>query len=212
MKLSVALSLSVRLPNLVRSALCSVAVFVLAVCTILSVSGYAYADESSDDSTGNQVYPNQLPDSSFLYETAIADLVEADSYYEGQTVLVQGEVVGDCVNDEFKDSYCWITLQDDEDAPNVIAVYMSKSDSEIIDTYGGYETTGTQIQVTGTYHLECADHQGLSDVHVEQVSAVQEGYENTETVDNTFVVAGAAACVLGAILMGIFCICRERML
>lgn len=59
-------------------------------------------NQSETEDPNNKVYVNQLSDSSFLYETAIADLAEADSYYEGLTVLVKGEVVGDRVNDEFQ--------------------------------------------------------------------------------------------------------------
>ena len=126
-----------------------------------------------DDSLSNEVYVNQLSDSSFLYETSIADLAEADSYYEGQTVLVKGEVVGDRVNDEFRENNCWITLQDNEASPSVVAVFMTKEQSSIIDTYGQYGTVGTQLQVRGTFHLECAEHQGMSDIHAEEVAALQ---------------------------------------
>ena len=69
------------------------------------------AGSSDNPDNSNRVYVNQLSDSSFLYDTSIADLSQADSYYEGQTVLVKGEVVGDRINDESNGDYCWITLQ-----------------------------------------------------------------------------------------------------
>ena len=86
---------------------------VLAV--VLLCAGVAWADEGQESSKpSNHVYVNQLSDSSFLYQTTIADLAQADSYYEGQTVLVQGEVVGDRINDEMQPDNCWVTLQDDD--------------------------------------------------------------------------------------------------
>ena len=171
-------------------------------------------NQSSDDgeSLSNKVYVNQLSDSSFLYETSIADLAEADSYYEGQTVLVKGEVVGDRVNDEFRRDNCWITLQDSETSPSVISVFMTKDQSSIIDTYGQYGTVGTQLQVRGTFHLECAEHQGLSDIHAEEVSAIQKGYESTSAPNMRILSIAVVTCVLGAILMIAYHIKRERML
>ena len=41
----------------------------------------AYAEEAEG---GNAVNPQQLPDSSFIYDTSIADLSEADAYYDNQ--------------------------------------------------------------------------------------------------------------------------------
>lgn len=167
-------------------------------------------DESED--LNNKIYVNQLSDSSFLYETSIADLAQADSYYEGQTVLVKGEVVGDRVNDEFEPDTCWITLQDNATTPNVVAVFMTKDQSSIIDTYGQYGQVGTQLQVRGIYHLECAEHQGMSDIHAEEVSALQEGYEQQPAVNMRILGVAVAACILGAILMIAYYIKRERML
>ena len=43
----------------------------------------------------NQVDTGLLPDSSFIYETSIYALQTSDTYYEGQTVQITGEVVGD---------------------------------------------------------------------------------------------------------------------
>ena len=167
-------------------------------------------DESED--LNNKIYVNQLSDSSFLYETSIADLAQADSYYEGQTVLVKGEVVGDRVNDEFESDTCWITLQDNATTPSVVAVFMTKDQSSIIDTYGQYGQVGTQLQVRGIYHLECAEHQGMSDIHAEEVSALQEGYEQQPAVNMKILGVAVAACILGAILMIAYYIKRERML
>ena len=92
----------------VATAWCSCVLAAVLLCT-----GVAWADEGQESSKpNNHVYVNQLSDSSFLYQTTIADLAQADSYYEGQTVFVQGEVVGDRINDEMQPDNCWVTLQD----------------------------------------------------------------------------------------------------
>ncbi len=169
------------------------------------------AGSSDNPDNSNRVYVNQLSDGSFLYDTSIADLSQADSYYEGQTVLVKGEVVGDRINDESNGDYCWITLQDDADTPSTVAVYMSKEQSNVIDTYGKYGTEGTQLQVRGTYHLECPIHQGLSDIHAEEVSALQEGHKVSMDPHMGVWIAAIMVCLVGVGLMALYHVRRERL-
>lgn len=176
----------------------------------------AWADESANDSAevpgDNQVYVNQLPDSSFLYETSIADLTQADSFYEGQVVLVQGEVVGDRINDETQEDSCWITLQDtDADNPTVVSVAMTKDQAGVIDTYGAYGKTGTILQVRGVFHLECGAHQGMSDIHADEVAAVSPGTTVESPVDSRFLALAIICVVAGLGLLGLYRVRRERL-
>ena len=62
------------------------------------------ADGTADDEAAepepeidpkNRVNPQQMPDSSFLYDTSIAELANADPYMNNQTVQVVGEAIGD---------------------------------------------------------------------------------------------------------------------
>ena len=119
-----------------------------------------------------------------LYQTTVADLAQADSYYEGQTVLVQGEVVGDRINDDMQPDNCWVTLQDDDPTnPSVVSVFMTMEQAKNIDTYGSYGVTGTTLQVRGTFHLDYREHQGMSDIHVEKIStsARKQSWDGSET-------------------------------
>lgn len=188
----------------------ALAIVLIILVALVCAPNTLWAEES--ESEGNRVYVNQLSDSSFLYETSIADLAQADSYYEGQTVLVKGEVVGDRVNDEFREENCWITLQDDEESPSVLAVSLTKEQTNVIDTYGQYGSTGTQLQVRGTFHLECSEHQGLSDVHADEVSALQPGSTTPEPVNYRVLVGAIIACVIGFALLVMYYVRRERML
>lgn len=188
----------------------ALAIVLIILVALVCAPNTLWAEEN--ESEGNRVYVNQLSDSSFLYETSIADLAQADSYYEGQTVLVKGEVVGDRVNDEFREENCWITLQDDEESPNVLAVSLTKEQTNVIDTYGQYGSTGTQLQVRGTFHLECSEHQGLSDVHADEVSALQPGSSTPEPINYRVLVGAIIACVIGFALLVLYYVRRERML
>ena len=174
----------------------------------------AWADDADDgqSTAHNQVYVNQLADSSFLYETSIADLAEADSYYEGQAVMVKGEVVGDQVNDENDPNLCWITLQDKEEIRSVVAVLMTKDQAASIDTFGAYGRMGTTMQVRGIFHLECDDHQGMSDIHAEEVSAIAQGQTDDDEVNSRLLSFGVLSVAVGLILFGVYHYRREKML
>lgn len=191
---------------------CSAALFAFLLAVVLFVlPGSAFADDqNSTPKPSNHVYVNQLSDSSFLYQTSIADLAQADSYYEGQTVFVQGEVVGDRINDELQPDNCWITLQDsDSSNPSVVSVFMSMDQSKNIDTYGRYGVTGTTLQVRGTFHLECQEHQGMSDIHVEEVSALASGTDNKPAIDPKTFGLGIVSVLAGLALLALYHSKRE---
>ncbi len=181
----------------------------LLLAALLAAPALAWADDEGQ-AKSNRVYVNQLPDSSFLYQTSIADLAKADSYYEGQTVLVQGEVVGDRINDEMQSGNCWITLQDSEAAnPSVVSVFMTIEQSSVIDSYGHFGMKGTELQVRGTFHLECSEHQGMSDIHVEELSALASGESERPQVNISILVAGIVAVVAGLALLYVYYKKRE---
>ncbi len=181
----------------------------LLLAALLAAPAFAWADDEGQ-AKSNRVYVNQLPDSSFLYQTSIADLAKADSYYEGQTVLVQGEVVGDRINDEMQSGNCWITLQDSEAAnPSVVSVFMTIEQSSVIDSYGHFGMKGTELQVRGTFHLECSEHQGMSDIHVEELSALASGESECPQVNISILAAGIVAVVAGLALLYVYYKKRE---
>lgn len=170
-------------------------------------------DEGDATNIGNRVNTSQLPDSSFIYEVSIEELANADSYLDGQTVQVTGEVVGDRIISEDNPKYCWITLQSqDTNDDSEVSVYMSKSASKAIDMYGAYGKEGTHLQVRGTFYLASEDHQGTSEIKAESVSVVSPGEIQTYLKDPKSVESGIALILIGSILMLLFNILRERQL
>lgn len=167
----------------------------------------AYADEPAEGD--NAVNTQQPSDSSFIYDTSIGALSQADSYYDGQTVQVVGEVVGDSIRAGMSGRHRWITLSTPGDSAT-IAVYMSNEAAAKIDTYGGYDTVGTILQVRGTFHLVCADHEGLSDLHAEAVTVLEPGKSTPDAFDFNAFIPGIAAVVIGFVLLGVFYWMRER--
>lgn len=183
-----------------------VAVLALLLAAALPLAT-AHADEPADGD--NAVNTQQLPDSSFIYDTSIKTLSTADSYYDNQTVQVVGEVVGDSIKAGLSGRHRWITLASDEDY-STIAVYMSNESAAKIDTFGAYGSTGTTLQVRGTFHLVCADHEGVTDLHAEVVTVIEPGEQHTDTFNPEAFIPGIVAVVIGLVLLGVFYWMRER--
>lgn len=151
----------------------------LRAITALLIAALVFALPAYAKDIENQVDTGLLPDSSFVYETSIYDLQTSDSYYEGQTVQITGEVVGDIISAEGEAGYKWITvnaLPDDKAAS--VQVVVSEDQAALIDMLGRYERTGTTVSVTGKFHLVCGQHEGLSDIHATSLSVLQQGYSH----------------------------------
>lgn len=134
------------------------------ICAVLAFALLAFPHTAYAE-VENEVNPQQLPDSSFIYDMSIADVSMADSYYDNQTVQVVGEAVGDSLFADMEKDYRWITLLSEDAKSNAtVMVYMAAVDAEKIDTFGQYGSTGTMLRVKGSYQLACSEHEGLSEI------------------------------------------------
>ncbi len=157
----------------------------------------------------NLINPQQKPDSSFIYDTSISALQDADSYLNNQTVQVTGEVVGDRIKAEFDPGFCWIVLQANDDSYAEVPVFIATDATAPIDTYGSYGRKGTTLQVRGTFHLSCSDHEGLTDLHADTVTAVEKGSITEQTLDPKAFIPGGILTVLGLVMLLVFRHMRE---
>ncbi len=165
---------------------------------------------SVDGDKRNVVDPAQTADNSFIYDTSIASLADEASVYNGQTVQVVGEVVGDKI---FADNgNFWITVE--AVAPNdssTISAYVSDTLASKIDTYGRYGVTGTCVQVRGVYHQACDEHEGLSDLHVTNLEVSSQGFAHSDAFVAGDFVPGILLMLAGLVVMLLFRFARERM-
>ena len=165
-----------------------------------------------EDNKDNQVNTHQLPDSSFLYDTSLVELASATSYYDGQTVQITGEVVGDIIHAGTDGTHVWLTLAStNPDSDATVVVYLPSSAVSIIDTLGAYGKTGTILQVRGTFHLVCPDHEGVSDIHVENVNVVTPGTSSPDTFSWAALQPGILLLVLAGVLLLAFHLLRQRL-
>ncbi len=177
---------------------------------VLCSASYAFAAEEPLDADDNYVNPQQVPDSSFLYDTNIHDLNNADISYNNEQVRITGEVVGDRIASEEDPGMYWITLNGTDSQGGTISVLMSEAQANNIDSYGSYGSTGTIIRVKGTFHLACSTHEGIMDIHADTVSIVQPGKSHPDTFDATHFIPGVIMIVLGAALALLYHFLRER--
>ena len=160
-------------------------------------------------SENNLMNPQQKPDSSFIYDTSIGALQEADSYLNNQIVQVTGEVVGDRINAEFNPGFCWIVLQGNDKGRSEVPVFIAKDATDGIDTYGAYGRRGTMLQIRGIFSLSCPEHQGLTDLHADTVSVVEKGSVTEQVFDIGAFLPGLGLVVLGTIMILVFHRMRE---
>ncbi len=144
-----------------------------------------------------------------VLDVSIDDLEEADEYLNEQTVQIVGEVVGDRINAEWSEDHYWLTLEARDESDAEVSVYVDEDAAALVDTYGVYGKTGTVLQITGTFNLACAEHEGLSDLHAEKVKVVSEGEKVTEEPNTALFVPGIILVVVGLILVFVFYRLRE---
>ncbi|MBQ9069695.1 MAG: hydrolase, partial [Eggerthellaceae bacterium] len=146
-----------------------------------------------------------------LYDTSIYELTQADATYQGSTVQIVGEVVGDVIRAEEDEGKRWITLEAiEEEYESSISVLVDESAVNLIDTFGGYNRKGTTLQVRGTFYLACLSHEGILDIHAESVTLVARGSTTTDEFDLKMFVPAIIFCAIGVLVMLLYRYLRER--
>lgn len=177
----------------------------IAACAL--APAFALADDDGDDA--NLVNPQQRPDSSFIYDSSIADLASADSYYDKQTVQVTGEAVGEAI--DAGSGMVWVALADESNANATVSVLMTRESASHIDEFGRYGVTGTTLQVRGQFNLACSEHEGLSDLHAQSVAVMKKGVQHPDALRPESFIPGVALVVVGLALMLLFRHLREKL-
>lgn len=162
-------------------------------------------------SEDNFVDPSQRADNSFIYDTTIESLFDESSLYEGRTVQVVGEAIGDLIKANDGEGNCWVTLTStDVDNPSSISVLMSEEQARQIDHFGRYGTTGATVQVRGEFHQACAEHDGLSDIHATNSAVIARGFDHPDDFKSENYLVGAILVLVGVGLLALYYFVRER--
>ena len=76
--------------------------------------------------------------------TAVNELVEHSLQWNGKTVAIEGEAIGEMLP---RGDCAWVNVND---GTNAIGVWMPLADAKKIGVYGDYHHTGDTLRVTGT--------------------------------------------------------------
>lgn len=159
----------------------------------------------------NLINLQQTPDNSFMYDASIYDLVNGTEQDQRITVQVKGEVVGDPIRAEQNRGKYWITLDSvEEDKEASISVLVDESVLSQIDTYGGYNKTGTILRVKGLFFIACTSHEGIMDIHAETVTVLSNGSVSEDELDLLKFIPGVGLVFFGIVLTLIYRFLAER--
>lgn len=141
----------------------------------------------------------------------VAELIENPRQYAGNTVTVEGELIGDY---GFRASgWMWTQLNDDSyaRAPVVEGGELTGSNVGIglripealaadLDPPGGYRLRGPLVRATGIYRFHDVERQGETFIEVTALTVVEPGRVIDEGPDVPAMIAGAALLVVAGLL------------
>jgi len=193
--------------------------FVLAIAALLAVAvfgsvsfAYAAPDESEIPqitdryASINDLATSKNSDDRVIVDTSIGVLTSANRALHGLTVRFSGEVVGDVLAAD--SGYKWVNVSGTSGAS--IGVYLTDEDAALVTNLGDYHTSGTTIEVEGTYSISCEQHQGELDIHATSVRVLDIGGKITHAVNPQRLYIALALCVVGFALLSTFIYFRRR--
>ena len=127
----------------------------------------------------------------------INDLVEDALIYDGQTVTVEGEAIGEELE---RGEYSWVNISD---GTNAIGIWMKKTDADSIEHFGDYKHVGDTLRVTGIFSRDCDEHGGDVDIHCTSLTIVKSGHSVSSTVAQEKIII-AAILTFFAVLLAYF--------
>lgn len=175
-------------------------------------SGSASSASVIEKQEANLVDPTQRADNSFIYDTTIEDILSEPDSKEGQIVQFVGEAIGDAITSSSQGDMTWVQVSSTTPGSEAsISVLMTTEQAKQIDHFGRYGVTGTMVQVRGTFHQACSEHDGLLDLHATNVAVIAHGEEHPDELNPVGFVPGIIAVLIGGALMAVFYVVRERL-
>jgi len=128
----------------------------------------------------------------------VALLIEDSSKYDGKSVTVEGELIGDIMT---RGSHVWLCLLDDGTA---VGVWAEKDKLPTISFVGAYGVRGDTIRIKGILHRACPEHGGDFDIHAELVDIIKRGEALVHPVHTSRIVMAIALGVVGLTLVSLW--------
>lgn len=107
----------------------------------------------------------------FGQSSSIKEILKNSNLFNGKTVEIQGEVIGEPLKDaDTQGIWINITFQGSN-----IGIFCSHEESIVqISHWGSYKEKGDQLKIRGVFYKDCPEHQ-ISGVHLKSLEVMQEG-------------------------------------
>lgn len=156
----------------------------------------------------NDLTTSKNSDERVIVDTNISVLTSANRALHELPVRFSGEAVGDVLAAD--EGHKWINVLGASGAS--IGVYMSDEQAALVANLGNYHTSGSTLEVEGTYSISCGQHQGELDVHATSVRVLDMGGRITHAVDPQRLLLALGLCAVGFALLSTFIVLRRRSL
>jgi len=138
------------------------------------------------------------------YGQTVSALVNNPDLFDGKTVIVKGELVGDII--EGKDGF-WVNLLDSGVA---IGIYLPYSEKGKIKFLGKYDVTGDFVKIKGVFHKRCIEHAGDTDIHSVSMEVISQGMKKEEEIPVEKIIFAFSLGIVGLAAIGILHILTRR--
>lgn len=108
--------------------------------------------------------PEEIP------HVTIAQLIQKAKEFNGKTVIIQGEVIGNIMP---RGEFAWLNI---DDASNVIGVWAPQEMVSGIGYAGNYQYKGDTVEVRGRFFRADADLNGELCIRAQRITVLKEGY------------------------------------
>lgn len=130
-------------------------------------------------------------------EITFNQLVENAKLYNGKTITVRGEAIGESMK---RGTYSWVNISD---GTLPMGIWMDSNDAAQISVYGNYHNTGDLVEVTGTFNRACSEHGGDMDIHAQSVKIVKKGTPTPHPVNKRRIIVSIVSTICIVILLRI---------
>ncbi len=113
----------------------------------------------------------------FAHPISSVELINNAKKYDGQTVIYEGEVIGDTMA---RQDYAWVNIKEGE---NAIGVWISRSLLKDISFTGNYKAKGDAVEVMGVLRRVCPEHGGDMDIHAQTLRLTDRGRNVVEKLN-----------------------------
>ena len=143
--------------------------------------------------------------------TTINNISTSDISYDKKTVVFSGEIIGDAIYADSK--HKWVAINDATDVgTQSLNLYVMNEQASQIRVFGGHGKLGDTVTVRGIFNMDCTEHEGEMDVHVETIKTVSYGKVLPAEISFLRIGLGGMLVVCGLLIYFIYRRLRERLL